>query len=140
MDKPAGRPGASGTQSAPPLRASPAFAISAAAIALFVGTGGAVMSGVVASIAHAGIEPDRLLVTAFLLNIALILFGWSRYRQLAGEVAHRRIAEADALRLAETDPLTGFLNRRSLDRRRRSPARAVAGARRSCRLPDDRPR
>ena len=114
VDIPAERLGASGDRSAPPLRDSLAFVIAAAAITLFVGTGGAVMSSVVASIAHAGIEPDRLLVSALLLNIALILFGWNRYRQLAGEVAHRRVAEADALRLAETDPLTGFLNRRSL--------------------------
>ncbi len=103
-----------GGRSAPPKRDRLALGIVIAAIALFIGTGGAVMSEVVRSLVHAGIEPDRVLISALLLNIALILFGWSRYRQLEGEVKHRRVAEATARRLAETDPLTGFLNRRSL--------------------------
>jgi diguanylate cyclase (GGDEF)-like protein len=49
-----------------------------------------------------------------LLNIALIIFGWRRYRQLTNEIAERRIAEVAAQQLAETDPLTECLNRRSL--------------------------
>ena len=55
-----------------------------------------------------------MLVNALLLNIALIIFGWRRYRQLTNEIAERRIAEVAAQQLAETDPLTECLNRRSL--------------------------
>ena len=97
-----------------PLSDSLVFVIALSAIVLFVGTGGAVMTDILGAKAGAGIGPDRILVCALLLNIAVILFGWSRYRQLTGEVRVRRIAEADARVLAGTDPLTGFLNRRSL--------------------------
>ena len=86
----------------------------AAAIILFVGTGGAVLSQVVQSLQGLGVTPDRLLVNALLLNIALIIFSWRRHRQLEGEVAERRKAEELARRLSETDALTGCLNRRSL--------------------------
>ena len=60
-----------------------------------------------------GIGPDKALINALLLNIALIIFGWRRYSQLSGEVRERRHAEEQARVLAETDPLTGLLNRRS---------------------------
>jgi diguanylate cyclase (GGDEF)-like protein len=85
-----------------------------AAIILFVGTGGSVLSQVVQSLKGLGVPPDRLLVNALLLNIALIIFSWRRHRQLEGEVEERRKAEELARRLAETDALTGCLNRRSL--------------------------
>jgi len=58
--------------------------------------------------------PDRILTTALLLNIALMLFGWRRYRDLAAEVVERTQAEERAQILAAKDPLTGLLNRRSL--------------------------
>src|SRR6187549_1519220 len=48
------------------------------------------------------------------INVALILFGWRRHRELAREVAIRAAAEERAQELAARDPLTGFLNRRSL--------------------------
>src|SRR3546814_4863154 len=54
------------------------------------------------------------MMTALLLNIALILFGWRRYRDLQIEVQQRKEAEERASLLAATDPLTGFLNRRSI--------------------------
>ena len=85
-----------------------------AALVLFIGTGGSVISGSVSAFAGNGIAPDNLLATAFLLNIALIVFGWRRYRDLVGEVRVRRSAEEQARVLAETDPLTGCLNRRSI--------------------------
>ncbi|MEY4952848.1 MAG: hypothetical protein RL299_1272, partial [Pseudomonadota bacterium] len=61
-----------------------------------------------------GAGPDRLLTNALLLNIALIIFGWRRYRELTSEVAERRKAEEQARILAELDPLTACLNRRSI--------------------------
>jgi diguanylate cyclase (GGDEF)-like protein len=90
-----------------------ALGIAVAAVIMFVGTGSAVVPSVIAAFAGYGIGPDIALVNALLLNIALIIFGWRRYRELSDEVAERRRAEAQARTLAETDPLTGTLNRRS---------------------------
>ena len=103
-------------QSALPGRARDTLTlgIAAAAIILFVGIGGQVVPQIIKSFIVGGIGPDNLLVSALLLNIALILLGWRRYSQLAAEVSRHRHAEAQALQLAERDPLTGFLNRRSL--------------------------
>ena len=81
---------------------------------LFVAIGGAVVPQVIAAMQGGGLGPDSLLVCALLLNIALILLGWHRFRQLTAEVHTHRQAEAQALQLAERDPLTGFYNRRSL--------------------------
>ncbi|PEQ10856.1 GGDEF-domain containing protein [Novosphingobium sp. PC22D] len=92
-----------------------AICIVAAAIILFVGIGGTVGPEVLNSFLGRGKGPDSALVGAFLLNIALIIFGWSRYRELAEEVTLRRQAEQQARMLAETDPMTGFFNRRSFD-------------------------
>jgi diguanylate cyclase (GGDEF)-like protein len=91
-----------------------ALGIATAAIIMFVGTGGAVFPQVIRSFAGLGLGPEKALTNALLLNVALIIFGWRRYRQLSVEVLERRKAEEQAKLLAETDPLTGCLNRRSL--------------------------
>lgn len=91
-----------------------ALGIATAAIILFVGTGGTVLPSVFKALMGTGSGPDKLLANALLLNIALIIFGWRRYRQLTHEIAERRRAEEHARQLAETDPLTGCLNRRSM--------------------------
>lgn len=90
------------------------FGIAIAAIILFVGTGGVVLPQVVKSWMTGVGGPDILLVNALLLNIALIIFGMRRYRELMWEIEERTKAEAKAKRLAEIDPLTGCLNRRSI--------------------------
>ncbi len=87
--------------------------IAIAAIILFIGTGGTVMPQIVRSWMGVGNPPDILLTNALLLNIALLIFGWRRYKDLNREVNVRRRAEAQARELAERDPMTGFLNRRS---------------------------
>lgn len=87
--------------------------IAAAAILLFLGTGGTVMPEVVKYWRGLGGEPDTVLANALVLNIAIILFGWIRYKALSREVAQLRASEEKALRLADTDPLTGARNRRS---------------------------
>lgn len=87
--------------------------IAVAALILFVGTTGTVMPQIVRSWMGAGAAPDVLLTNAVLLNIALLIFGWRRYDDLHHEVQERRKAENLARELAEIDPLTGALNRRS---------------------------
>ena len=69
-----------------------ALGIAAAAIIMFVGTGGAVVPKVIGAISGYGIGPDIALVNALLLNVALIIFGWRRYDELRTEVAERRRA------------------------------------------------
>ena len=85
-----------------------------AAILLFVGTGSNVMQAAVRALIGIGGGPDRALATAVILNVALILFGWRRYKDLNREILERTEAEQRARYLADTDPLTGFLNRRAL--------------------------
>ncbi|WP_417621777.1 putative bifunctional diguanylate cyclase/phosphodiesterase [Parasphingorhabdus sp.] len=83
-------------------------------ILMFVGTGGTVVSDAIASLSGKATNTDNVLVSAFLLNIALILFGWRRYKDLSIEVEERATAEQLAHSLAVTDPLTGLLNRRTI--------------------------
>ncbi|WP_373492048.1 putative bifunctional diguanylate cyclase/phosphodiesterase [Parasphingorhabdus sp.] len=87
------------------------------AILLFVSTGGTVLTDAINSLSgHRG-GGDNMLVSAFLLNIALILFGWRRYNDLTREIEERAAAEQRAHSLAVTDPLTGLLNRRTIGER-----------------------
>jgi diguanylate cyclase (GGDEF)-like protein len=89
--------------------------IAVAAIILFVGIGGSLIPHVVRSLAGIEIAPSKALSIALFLNIALIIIVWSRYRELLKEFSvlarERRDAEERARILAETDPLTGCLNR-----------------------------
>jgi diguanylate cyclase (GGDEF)-like protein len=91
-----------------------ALGIAFAAIILFVATGGTVLPEALNALQGVGAGPDALLVNALLLNVVLIIFGWRRYRELKVEISDRRDAENLARELAETDPLTGCLNRRSM--------------------------
>lgn len=91
-----------------------ALGIAAASIIMLVGTGGAVLPQTFAALLGNGRQPDTILVNALLLNIALIIFGWRRYRELTREIEERRRAEALAQKLAATDPLTQCLNRRAM--------------------------
>jgi len=91
-----------------------ALGIAVAAIILLIGTAGPVLPQTIAVLLGDGPRPDVALANALLLNIALIIFGWRRHRELTREIAERRRAEAHAQRLADTDPLTQCLNRRSM--------------------------
>ncbi|WP_037492779.1 putative bifunctional diguanylate cyclase/phosphodiesterase [Sphingomonas sp. PAMC 26605] len=97
-----------------PRREMLSGAITVASILLFVGTGSSVLSATLRHYFNGGAGTDKSLVIALLLNVALILFGWLRHRELAKEVTVRTAAEERAQMLAARDPLTGFLNRRSL--------------------------
>ncbi len=85
-----------------------------AAIVMFVGTGSQLLSSTIAMLSGVGGGADKTLTIALLLNIALILFGWRRYRDLSNEVEERAAAEQRAQSLAIRDPLTGFYNRRAV--------------------------
>ena len=61
-----------------------------------------------------GASNSNIIVGLLLLNLAVTIYGWRRYRDAAREVIERTAAERRAHSLAATDPLTGFLNRRSL--------------------------
>ncbi len=91
-----------------------ALGIAVAAIILLVGTGGSVLPQTVQALLGYGEQPDVVLANAMLLNIALVIFGWRRYRELTREIDERRRAEARAKLLAAIDPLTQCLNRRSM--------------------------
>ena len=91
-----------------------ALGIAAGSIILFVGTGGTVLPQILRSWLGTGHGPSLFLVNAVLLNIALVIFSWRRYREMLGELEYRRNAEDLARQLADTDPLTGCLNRRSM--------------------------
>ncbi len=89
-------------------------AITGAAIMLFVGIGGALLMDMLDHARGGEGAVDRGLVIALLLNVALIMLGWFRYRGLVRTVSELTIAGEHARRLAQHDALTGFLNRRSL--------------------------
>lgn len=91
-----------------------AIGIAIAAILMFIGTGGSVLPQIMRNWLYNERGPDYLLVNALLLNIALIVFGMRRYRELLAEIEQRRQSEETAKQLAEIDPLTGCLNRRSI--------------------------
>lgn len=88
--------------------------IAIAAIILFVGTAGVVLPTLIRAFQGAAPSPDIALTNALLLNIALILLGWNRYKVLNAELARRCASEEEARRLADMDHLTGCFNRRSL--------------------------
>lgn len=61
-------------------------------------------------------ESEGSLKVAFLLNIAIIMFGWRRSRDLREALEAFEAAERQAERNANTDPATGLANRRELMR------------------------
>jgi diguanylate cyclase (GGDEF)-like protein len=91
-----------------------ALGIAMGAMLLFVGNGSSVLTELIRQVNGVGLGPDRLLTNALLLNVALVIFGWRRYDELSLEVRQRRRDEARARQMAETDALTGCLNRHSV--------------------------
>ena len=91
-----------------------AASITFAAIVMFVSNGVTVVPAALRAVFHANGGSDRIAAAALLLNIALLLFAWRRYRDLAAEADRRRQAEERAERLASTDQLTNLLIRCSI--------------------------
>ena len=81
-----------------------------AAIILFVVLGVRVVPESFSS----AVPPSSGLIAAFLLNIAIILFGWRRAKELAQAMAAVAHAEQEAHRNAYVDCVTGLANRRAL--------------------------
>jgi len=81
-----------------------------AAILLFVILGASVLPGAIGT----RVTATNALVVAFLLNIAIVLFGYRRSRDLAETLATLKQAEADAYVNAYADHTTGLPNRRAL--------------------------
>jgi diguanylate cyclase (GGDEF)-like protein len=55
---------------------------------------------------------DDMLFMAFVLGLAMIVYGFRRYTDVSGEIKARITAESEARNLARHDPLTGLPNRR----------------------------
>ena len=86
-----------------------------AMIILIIANGSSVIADFVTSLVSEDKPSNEVLSAALLLNVALLLFGCRRYMDLTNEVSQRRHAEETARNLAQTDPLTGCLNRRTID-------------------------
>src|SRR5205814_2393436 len=86
----------------------------AAAILLFVALGSHVVSDAIGGTAVP--DANSTLRVAFLLNIAIILFGWRRSKDLKEALEAYDAAARLADRNANTDPTTGLANRRELVR------------------------
>ncbi len=85
-----------------------------AAILLFVALGSRVLSGAFGG--GPAVDASSTLSIAFLLNIAIILFGWRRSKDLKEALEAYDAAARLADRNANTDPTTGLANRRELMR------------------------
>ena len=86
----------------------------AAAILLFVALGSRVMAQALGG--NPAPDASSTLSVAFLLNIAIILFGWRRSKDLKEALDAFDAAARLADRNANTDPTTGLANRRELVR------------------------
>ena len=85
-----------------------------AAILLFVAIGSKVVPAAIAGLPLT--DSASTLQVAFLLNIAIILFGWRRSKDLKEALDAYEASERLAQRNANTDPGTGLANRRELMR------------------------
>jgi predicted signal transduction protein with EAL and GGDEF domain len=55
---------------------------------------------------------DDMMFMVFVLGLAMIVYGFRRYKDISREIAERITAEQEARNLARHDPLTGLPNRR----------------------------
>ena len=90
-----------------------ALGVALAALLLFLKISDGYVLQLGRQLAQMGSNNGNIIVGLLLLNVALTIYGWRRYRDAAREVVERTAAEKRANSLASTDPLTGFLNRRS---------------------------
>ncbi len=86
--------------------------ITFAAVILLIGTGTNSLR-LVTNVANEMSNSRPVVAVSLILNVALILLGWQRYRALEVEVEQRRTSELAAREMAEIDALTGLYNRRA---------------------------
>jgi hypothetical protein len=84
------------------------------ALSMFIYIGGSVGSQMVRQLIGTSQGTDQAMVTALLLNIALIMMIWRRTSILGQEINVYRQAEVRAQHMAMTDPLTNLFNRRAI--------------------------
>ena len=84
-----------------------------ALLALFLSFNASQFEGFGAWLAQMGADNSKIIVGLLLLNLAITLYGWRRYRDTARELVERAAAEHRAYEAASTDPLTGLYNRRA---------------------------
>lgn len=91
-----------------------AAGITFVAILMFIASGVQVVPAAMRALfaAHGG--SDRFAAVTLLLNIALLLFAWRRYKDLRAEAQKRRAAESRAELLSSRDQLTNMLIRGSI--------------------------
>ena len=90
------------------------YALYAIALIMFVGIGGQVSADTLHLFRGRSEGADQAMVTALILNVALILLIWRRTISLKDEVDIYKKAEVRAQHLAVTDPLTNLYNRRAV--------------------------
>lgn len=90
------------------------YGLYAVALILFIPIGGQVSSEAIKLFMGDSNSIDKAMVTALILNIALILLIWRRTVSLKDEVDVYKKAEVRAQHLAVTDPLTNLYNRRAV--------------------------
>ncbi|MFN3944421.1 MAG: GGDEF-domain containing protein, partial [Allosphingosinicella sp.] len=86
-----------------------AIGVALATLTIFVSFSSEYVEQLRGQLVKLGASNSSVIVGLLLLNVALTIYGWRRYR----EVEERTAAERRAHSLASSDPLTGFLNRRS---------------------------
>jgi len=82
-------------------------------IGLILSFTGSYVDGVGATLTRFGADNSSVIVGLLLLNTALTIWGWRRYREAVRELVERTAAENHAFEASSIDPLTGFLNRRA---------------------------
>lgn len=99
------------------LRDGMVLALALSLLALFVTFGREHFASLGTTLAALGADNSNVIVGLLLLNLAITLYGWRRWRDTARELVERTAAETRAFEAASTDPLTGFLNRRAFTQR-----------------------
>ena len=88
--------------------------IAVSCLLVIAAVGNFYFDGLRAMLGRLNSDNGSLVICLLLLNVALTIYGWRKYCDVKHEVVERTAAELRAQSLASTDPLTGFLNRRSL--------------------------
>ena len=94
------------------LRDLAILAVTLALLSLYLSFSGSYAVAAGAALAQLGAYNSSIVVALLLLNLALTVYGWRRYRDTARELVERTAAERLTASSGAHDPLTGFLDRR----------------------------